>query len=258
MPWGEPCARSCSRPPPPPVSTLTACNPGGGGPATSPPPLTPPAGSRPPQHRRPHRTPPGTPGDSTATPGSDPGAGQAALALGVPSRTVGTKLVGILEITPTTVVYTKEGDGTTSRFGTFAVITTKDASLTANAADEEPADANGTKGGWRWIAANGQSVAEGNGTAYKVLVTGYSGVGKIEPGTYQMRSEVFDLTPEQAKGEARSSTRTPPSPRTAGRSRRSTPGLRWPTSRSGWLPEGRPSERPYGHLEGAPSGIGGS
>ncbi|WP_438294627.1 hypothetical protein [Streptomyces sp. HUAS TT7] len=168
---------------------LTACNPGGGSgskPSATPMPTTP--------------TPAGTPGGGSATPSSSgPGASQASLALGVPSRTVGTKLVGILEITPTTVVYTKEGDGTASRFGTFAVITTKDASLTANAADEEPAGANGTKGGWRWIAANGQSVAEGNGTAYKVLVTGYSGVGKIEPGTYQMRSEVFDLTPEQAE-----------------------------------------------------------
>ncbi|KOU54579.1 hypothetical protein [Streptomyces sp. WM6378] len=178
--------------------TLTACNPGGGGSGNKPS-ASQPAGGQP-STATPAATPASTPGDGSATPGSDPGAGQAALALGVPSRTVGTKLVGILEITPTTVVYTKEGDGTTSRFGTFAVITTKDASLTANAADEEPASANGTKGGWRWIAANGQSVAEGNGTAYKVLVTGYSGVGKIEPGTYQMRSEVFDLTPEQAKG----------------------------------------------------------
>uniref|UniRef100_A0AAU2VCW2 Lipoprotein n=1 Tax=Streptomyces sp. NBC_00003 TaxID=2903608 RepID=A0AAU2VCW2_9ACTN len=177
---------------------LTACNPGGGG-SGSKPSATRPTGGQP-SATAPTPATSGTPGGGSATPGSGSGAGQTALALGVPSRTVGTKLVGILEITPTTVVYTKEGDGTTSRFGTFVVITTKDASLTANAADEEPADAKGAKGGWRWIAANGQSVAEGNGTAYKVLVSGYNGVGKIEPGTYQMRSEVFDLTPEQAKG----------------------------------------------------------
>lgn len=174
---------------------LTACGPGGGGstgkPSASQPTGGPPSASTP--------APGGTPGGDSTTPSPDPGSGQAALPLGEPSRTVGTKLVGILEITPTTVVYTKEGNGTTSRFGTFAVITTKDASLTANAADEEPASANGTKGGWRWVAANGQSVPEGNGAAYKVLVTGYHGVGKIEPGTSQLRSEVFDLTPEQAR-----------------------------------------------------------
>ncbi|MGW8728198.1 hypothetical protein ACWGNF_19460 [Streptomyces sp. NPDC055808] len=180
---------------------LTACGPGGGGSEGKPstggaaaglPSATAPTAAAP--------TAAGPSGSGSATPSADPGAGQTALELGVPSRTVGTKLVGVLEITPTTVVYTKEGNGTTSRFGTFAVITTKDASLTANAADEEPASANGTKGGWRWIAADGQRVAESNGSAYKVLVRGYDGTGKIEPGTSQLRSEVFDLTPQQAKG----------------------------------------------------------
>ncbi|MEV5937975.1 hypothetical protein [Streptomyces sp. NPDC051994] len=168
---------------------LTACatgDPGGSHDSAD----KPPAASASPQPATP--TPPAA--NTPATPGPD----DAALALGMASRTVGTKFVGILEITPTTVVYTKKAHGTASRFGTFAVIITKDASLSANAADEEPA--NGTKGGWRWIAANGQSVFEGTGAAHKVLVSGYNGVGRIEPGGHQLRSEVFDLTPDQAGG----------------------------------------------------------
>ncbi|MCT9093136.1 hypothetical protein N4G70_30360 [Streptomyces sp. ASQP_92] len=160
---------------------LTACGPGGGSdhrPSTA------------------ASTPSGSSSSGSATPGPGAGGGQSALEFGVPARTVGAKLVGILEITPTSVVHVGRANGTASRFGTFVVVTTKDASLTANAADEEPA--NGTKGGWRWIAANGQSVAENNGSASRVSVTGYEGAGRIEPGTSQPRSEVFDLTPEQA------------------------------------------------------------
>lgn len=88
--------------------TLTACNPGGGGSGNKPSASQPAGGQPSTATPAPTPTPASTPGDGSATPGSDPGAGQAALALGVPSRTVGTKLVGILEITPTTVVYTKE------------------------------------------------------------------------------------------------------------------------------------------------------
>ncbi len=181
---------------------LTACGPDGGG-SDSKPSASAPASASASTAAQPSAgasSPTATPGNDSATPSANPGAGGTALALGVPSRTVGSQLVGVLEITPTTVVYTKEADGTTSRFGTFAVVTTKDASLTANAADEEPARAGGTKGGWRWLAANGQSVAEGNGSAPKILVNGYDGTGRIEPGTSQSRSEVFDLTPDQAKG----------------------------------------------------------
>ncbi|MEU3502306.1 hypothetical protein ABZ726_16595 [Streptomyces hundungensis] len=160
---------------------LTACGPGGGSdhrPTTTAP------------------TPTSTANSRSAAPSSGAGAEQGALEFGTPVRTVGVKLVGILEITPTAVVHTRQADGATSRFGTFVVITTKDASLTANAADEEPA--NGLKRGWRWIAPGGQGVAENNGNASKVLVAGHDGVGTIEPGTSQARSEVFDLTPEQA------------------------------------------------------------
>ncbi|MDJ0345163.1 hypothetical protein QMK19_31990 [Streptomyces sp. H10-C2] len=111
---------------------------------------------------------------------------------------MGTKLVGIVEITPMTVVYAKESDGQTSRYGTFVVITTQDKWLSANAANEEPTD--GAAGGWQWIAPNGETVSEGKGNAFKVSVTGYNGLGRIEPGAQQKRAEIFDLTAAQAKG----------------------------------------------------------
>ncbi|GGX97843.1 hypothetical protein [Streptomyces hiroshimensis] len=131
---------------------------------------------------------------------SDAGAGGpkgAALAFGEPSRTVGAGTVGILEITPTTVVYTKEGGRVTSQHGTFAVVTLLEKSMSANPADEEQ-PAKG--GGWRWVAAGGQSVPAGNGNAAKVVLEKYRQSGGIAPGTSQVRVKVFDLTPVQAKG----------------------------------------------------------
>ncbi|MEV5377408.1 hypothetical protein AB0L26_15725 [Streptomyces nondiastaticus] len=121
----------------------------------------------------------------------------AALAFGEPSRTVGAGTVGILEITPTTVVYAKEGGRTVPQHGTFAVVTLLEKSLSANPADEE-APAKG--GGWRWVAADGQSVPAGNGNAAKVVLEKYRNSGGIAPGASQVRAKVFDLTPAQARG----------------------------------------------------------
>lgn len=168
---------------------LTACNGTTGGDADPKPTATPSAG------RPTTALPSATVSPSTST-GS--GNGSAAQALGTSARTVGAKFVGIVEITPTTVVYAKAGGGQTSRYGTFVVITTLDTSLSANAADEETTD--GTGAGWRWIGSNGQTVSEGKGNAFKVSIPGYDSLGRIEPGARQNRAEVFDLTPEQAKG----------------------------------------------------------
>ncbi|MCM2424853.1 hypothetical protein [Streptomyces sp. RKAG337] len=135
---------------------------------------------------------------ATVSPSTPTDNGSAAQALGTSARTVGAKFVGIVEITPTNVVHARAGDGQTSRYGTFVVITTLDASLSANAADEETTD--GTVGGWQWIGSNGQTVSEGKGNAFKVSIAGYDSLGRIEPGARQNRAEIFDLTPEQAKG----------------------------------------------------------
>lgn len=116
---------------------------------------------------------------------------------GKPARTAGVAETGVLEITPTNIVYAKKGAGETSQYGTFVVVTTRDKAVAAVAADEEP-PANG--GGWKWLAADGQSINEGNGTAYNVVMDQYNNAGTIEPGSYQLRARVFDLTAAQAKG----------------------------------------------------------
>ncbi|MGK5548915.1 hypothetical protein ACSNOH_29915, partial [Streptomyces sp. URMC 127] len=131
------------------------------------------------------------------TPGAPGSPKGAALAFGEPSRTVGAGTVGILEITPTTVVYARAVGRVTPQHGTFAVVTLLEKSLSANPADEE-APAGG--GGWRWVAADGQSVPAGNGNAAKAVLEKYRHSGGIAPGTSQVRAKVFDLTPAQAGG----------------------------------------------------------
>ncbi|WP_367135465.1 MULTISPECIES: hypothetical protein [Streptomyces] len=171
--------------------TLTACNDddakgGGASPSRT-------AGSKP--ATSPAGSPAGSP--ASARPTASNGPKGAALAFGEPSRTVGAGTVGILEITPTTVVYATEAGRTAPQHGTFAVVTLLEKSLSANPADEE-APAKG--GGWRWVSADGQSVPAGNGNAAKVVLAKYRHSGGIAPGTSQTRAKVFDLTPAQAKG----------------------------------------------------------
>jgi len=120
-----------------------------------------------------------------------------ATPFGKPARTAGVAETGVLEITPTNIVYAKQGGGETSQYGTFVVVTTRDKAVTAAPADEEP-PAGG--GGWTWIAPDGQAVAEGGGNAYNVVMDAYNNAGDIQPGSFQLRAKVFDLTAAQAKG----------------------------------------------------------
>ncbi|MEU8548424.1 hypothetical protein AB0C81_15775 [Streptomyces roseoverticillatus] len=155
---------------------------------------------------RPSQSATGKPATSPATPqstvpsvptASGGGPKGAALAFGESSRTVGAGTVGILEITPATVVYVRAAGRVTPQHGTFAVVTLLEKSLSANPADEE-SPAKG--GGWRWVAADGQSVPAGNGNAAKVVLEKYRHSGGIAPGASQVRAKVFDLTPAQAGG----------------------------------------------------------
>ncbi|WP_406345757.1 hypothetical protein [Streptomyces sp. NBC_00648] len=147
-----------------------------------------------PSTQPPTTAPTDAPGDGA---GSDPTSGTVAQALGEPSRTVGANTVGILEITPMTVVYLKDAGGQSSKYGTFAVVTMDEKSLSANPA-AETALAKG--GGWHWIAPNGTLIAEGAGNAARVTLGKYQHSGAIEPGAHQLRAKVFDLTPAQAGG----------------------------------------------------------
>ncbi|MGP9022498.1 hypothetical protein ACT1U9_29355 [Streptomyces sp. BR1] len=146
-------------------------------------------------------TPPSTaPSPTTPAPSPSPTApdtGPAAQAFGEPSRTVGANTVGILEITPMSVVYVKKGGGQTAKYGTFAIVTMDERSLSANPASETLV-AKG--GGWHWLAPDGRRIAEDSGNAAKVTLAKYRHSNAIEPGAHQLRAKVFDLTPAQAKG----------------------------------------------------------
>ena len=119
------------------------------------------------------------------------------MKLGSPARTTGDGGTGVLEITPDTVVFTEEGGGETSENGVFAVVTMKDKAMTAVAADE-PAPITG--GGWKWMAPDGEMIGFDSGNSTGVVMDKYNNADPVQPGTWQWRSQVFDLTPEQAKG----------------------------------------------------------
>ncbi|MFJ6571189.1 hypothetical protein ACIQNU_27620 [Streptomyces sp. NPDC091292] len=120
--------------------------------------------------------------------------GPAAVGWNEPQRTVGGKTIGILEITPTTVVYATKGGAATPQNGVFAVVVLSEKSMSANAADEESA-----AGGWQWIGPDGKPVTPGGGNAGQVTLDGYVASGPIEPGTTATRARIFDITPAQAQ-----------------------------------------------------------
>lgn len=126
-----------------------------------------------------------------------PGTVEKSMKFGTPAQTTGDGGTGVLEITPDTVVFTKEGGGETAANGVFAVVTMKDKAMTAVAADE-PAPISG--GGWKWMAADGEMIDTGGGNAFNVVMDKYNNADPVQPGAYQWRSQVFDLTPAQAKG----------------------------------------------------------
>jgi hypothetical protein len=134
-----------------------------------------------------------------AAPSEEPSAAQPekGLKLGTPARTTGDGGTGVLEITPDTVVFTKEGGGETAANGIFVVVTMKDKAMTAVAADE-PAPISG--GGWKWMAADGEMLDTQGGNAFNVVMDKYNNADPVQPGAYQWRSQVFDLTEAQAKG----------------------------------------------------------
>jgi hypothetical protein len=134
---------------------------------------------------------------SEPAPSAEPTTPESDLKLGESARTTGDGGTGVLEITPDTIVFTKEGGGETAENGMFAVVTMKDKAMTAVAADE-PAPITG--GGWKWMAADGEMIDVGGGTAFNVVMEKYNNADPVQPGAYQWRSQVFDLTPEQAKG----------------------------------------------------------
>ncbi|MFE0353567.1 hypothetical protein ACFW2I_08745 [Streptomyces nigra] len=130
---------------------------------------------------------------------SEPSAGtvEESAKLGTPARTTGDGGTGVLEITPDTVVFTKQGGSETSANGTFVVVTMKDKAMTAVAADE-PAPITGQ--GWKWMAPDGEMIGWDSGNSTSVTLGKFENADPVQPGAWQWRSQVFDLTEAQAKG----------------------------------------------------------
>lgn len=126
-----------------------------------------------------------------------PEEGEQDLAFGKPAQTTGDSGTGVLQITPDTVVFTKRAADEDAANGVFAVIVMKDKAMTAVAADE-PAPIGG--GGWKWMAPDGETIGFDSGNSSTVTMDKYSNADPVQPGAYQWRSQVFDLTPTQAKG----------------------------------------------------------
>lgn len=122
---------------------------------------------------------------------------QKPLSLGEPARTTGDGGTGVLQITPDTVVFTKTASGETAENGVFVVVTMKDKAMTAVAADEV-APISG--GGWKWMAPDGEMIGFDSGNSSNVTMDKYNNADPVQPGGYQWRAQVFDLTPAQAKG----------------------------------------------------------
>jgi hypothetical protein len=125
------------------------------------------------------------------------------LALGTAAQTEGAEHPvdgpggGVLEITPTTVVYTKTGSGQTPANGLFVTVAYKARSTTAVAAAQAaPIDG----GGWQWVAPNGQAVDTLRGNASSVTPDGFTGAGPVQPGSFQWRSVTVDITEAQRGG----------------------------------------------------------
>ncbi|MFG3127318.1 hypothetical protein ACGFZU_06410 [Streptomyces tendae] len=138
-----------------------------------------------------------TGGEPSSEEPSGGGEGGEGLALGSSAQTTGDGGTGVLEITPDTIVFSKTGSGEAAENGVFAVVTMKDKAMTAVAADE-PAPISG--GGWTWMAPDGEMIGWDSGNSSYVTMDKYNGADPVQPGAYQRRAQVFDLTPAQAKG----------------------------------------------------------
>lgn len=119
------------------------------------------------------------------------------LALGKSAKTVGSGGTGVIEVTPTTVVYAKEGSGEKPKHDTFAVVTLKARPVTAADASLTAPISNG---GFQYAAPDGQAISIMDGTATNVVMDSFNGGGDIAAGTFQWNSAVFDIADAQKGG----------------------------------------------------------
>ncbi|WP_058041383.1 hypothetical protein [Streptomyces roseifaciens] len=115
------------------------------------------------------------------------------LPMGKGTETVGAGGGGKLEITPTSVVYAARTAADKPTRGLFAIVTVKERPMTdVAAAETTPTE----KGGWRWIAADGQAAdSEAN-----IFLQGFDSGGPIRAGASQVRARTFDISNAQRGG----------------------------------------------------------
>lgn len=119
------------------------------------------------------------------------------LKLGKPAETVGSGGTGRIQITPTTVVYAKDGAGEKPSKDLFAIVTFKAKPTTAaDASVAAPAE----DGGFTYAGSDGQAISTMDGTATNVVMDSFNGGGSIAAGTFQWNSAVFDITNAQKGG----------------------------------------------------------
>lgn len=117
-------------------------------------------------------------------------------ALGKTAHTAGAD-GGMLDITPSTITYTTEGTGQKAEQEVFAVVAYKAASTKGAAASETVPAGNG---GWEWIAPDGEAAENGGFSAPSVNAKGFTNAGPIQSGSFQWRSQVFDIDEAQRGG----------------------------------------------------------
>lgn len=104
---------------------------------------------------------------------------------------------GMLDITPSTITYTTEGTGQKAEQEVFAVVAYKAASTKGAAASETVPAGNG---GWEWIAPDGEAAENSGFSAPSVTAKGFTNAGPIQSGSFQWRSQVFDIDEAQRGG----------------------------------------------------------
>jgi hypothetical protein len=103
----------------------------------------------------------------------------------------------MLDITPSTIAYVTKGTGQKPEEEVFAVVAYKAKSTKGVAASETvPAEAKG----WQWIAPDGETAENSGFAAPSVNAKGFTNAGPIQSGSFQWRSQVFDITEAQRGG----------------------------------------------------------
>lgn len=143
------------------------------------------------------------PKPTSPAPAESPAAKPRDPALGATAHTAGSLHPvegdggGMLDIAPSTITYVTEGTGQKAEQEVFAVVAYKATSTKSVAAAETvPAENKG----WQWIAPDGEAAENSGFSAPSVNARGFTNAGPIQSGSFQWRSQVFDINEAQRGG----------------------------------------------------------